>query len=547
MGTRRSAWWIGLAVLGLLVAEMLVVVHQLGTPPPQSATVPAASSSLSRIERNTSSRTVNPHVFTVAETEAFLAAATKAEAIADPLQRCLAYPDPPRSHWTRATVVAYCQYRNQPVITFAQVRDLIEHGKSAELDRLMAQALQAQQTQPQAHGQLDHLFFVDFDNGSFDIRPTLDAWKRDSPDSAFAYAASGSAYVAMAWNARGGAYISDTPQSNIDAMNRLLMEADSDLERAMALNPQVTPIYVAMMRAGSLSLGRDYIHRAVRRGLAVAPDNYSIYGMLSAVEEPRWGGSLEAMDRVAQQAQAHVKQNPLLAIMLSVEPAYRYDVCNCRSSANWRAYPTVFDNVASETLLTNAGNAASKNGHPKLGVIYLSEALRFQPGALNTRRQRDTDLAYMGEAQLALDDANRLIAGNPNDERNYVLRGNVYLFLMRVRDAESDFEHALAMAPDDIDVLGPLGGIYIDQTHEWDKAWDVTDRIIREYPGSPAGWVMRATIQESQPRAGLGDTYRYFVEHFGHDPSMQWQIAHIRQVLSKAPLKTPIAKTSKNR
>ncbi len=483
--------------------------------------------------------------FTLAEVHAFLDRVRAAEAVADPLQRCLDYPDPPRSHWSPATVEAYCRYYLQKTISFDEAQALIQGGHAAELDRRLAQALQAQRTRPQSRGLLDHTYFSAFDNGSFDVRQTLDAWKRASPDSAFAYAASGSAYVAMAWKARGGAYISDTPQSNIDAMNRLLREADADLQRAMALDPQVTPTYVAMMRAGSLSLGDNYIRRAVQRGLAVAPDNYSIYGLWSAVEEPRWGGSLQAMARVARQAQAHVKQNPLLAILLSLEPAYRYDVCNCRSSANWSAYPVVFDNVASTALLSSAGSTAGANGHPKLAVIYLSEVLRFQPGALGVRRQRDTNLDYVGEMRMALDDASRLIADNPSDARNYLLRGNVYLSLMKVPNAEKDLEHALVMDPDDIDVLGPLASLYIDQTHEWDKAWDITDRIIRKYPGSPAGWVMRATIQESQPRAGLGDTYRYFVEHFGHNPAMQWQIAHIRQVLAKSSSKAPAPKAPK--
>lgn len=48
------------------------------------------------------------HLFTRDEANAFLDAAKKAEAIRDPLQRCLAYPDPPRSHWSHDAVDAYC-------------------------------------------------------------------------------------------------------------------------------------------------------------------------------------------------------------------------------------------------------------------------------------------------------------------------------------------------------------------------------------------------------------------------------------------------------
>lgn len=485
--------------------------------------------------------------FTRDEVKTFLAATKQAEAIKDPLQRCLAYPDPPRSHWSPATVKAYCQYYLQSVVSFADAQTLIQSGHAADLDRRLAQDLQAQLTRPDSHGLLDHSYFSAFDNGSFDIRSTLDAWKRASPSSAFAYAASGWAYVAMASKARGGAYIQDTPQSNIDAMDRLLSQADADLQRAVALDPKVTPAYVAMIKAGSMSLGSTYIQNAGRRGLAVAPDNYAIYGLLSHAAEPKWGGSLAAMKQVADDAQAHVKQNPLLAILLSAEPAYRYDVCNCESSTNRSAYPLVFDNVSSTTLLSSAGYVASDNGQSELAVIYLSEVLRFQPWSGDVRRRRDSNLSGVGESQMALDDANNLIAADPQNADNYQLRGTVYMSLMDNQHAEKDLESALALSPDDIDVLGPLGNLYIDQTHEWDKAWDITDRIIRKYPGSPAGWVMRATIQENQPRAGLNETYKYFVSQFGNDPGMQWQITHMRELLAKAPQDDAAKAVSKSR
>ncbi|MFK2876670.1 tetratricopeptide repeat protein [Rhodanobacter hydrolyticus] len=476
-------------------------------------------------------------VFTPDEVHAFLAKVRSAEAIADPLQRCMSYPDPPRSHWSPATVEAYCRYYLQKTISFDEAQALIQNGRAAELDRRLAQALQAQLAYPESHGLLDYTYFKAFGEGSLGVRETLDAWKRASPNSAFAFAASGWAYVAMASKARGGAYISETPQSNIDAMDRLLARADTDLQRAMALDPKVTPTYVAMIHVGSMSFGAAYVDRAARSGLAVAPDNYAIYGTLSSAAEPRWGGSLAAMDRVAQQAQVLVKENPLLAILLSAEPAYEYDVCNCRSSVDWSAYPKVFDNVGSTTLLGNAGNVASEHGHAELAVVYLSERLRFLPDAQSTRRRRDSNLASVGESKMALDDANRLIAGNPMNPDNYQLRGTVYLSRGDSQNAEKDLERALAMNSDDIGVLMVLGNLYTNQTHEWDKAWDITDRIIRKYPGSPAGWVMRASIQETQPRAGLDSTYRYFLDHFANDPNpgMQWQISHMRELLAKAP------------
>jgi Tfp pilus assembly protein PilF len=491
--------------------------------------------------------TAKRHLFTRDEVKTFLAAAKQAEAIKDPLQRCLAYPDPPRSHWSHDAVATYCHYRLQPVISFAEAQALIQSGHAAELDRRLAQALHDQQTQAGSPGVLNQTFYQDFDNGSFDIRPTLDAWKRDSPTSAFAYAASGFAYVAMAANARGSAYMSDTPQSNVDAMDRLLSQADTDLRRALELNPQVTPAYVAMIDAGKMGPGRAYIDEAARRGLAAAPADYSIYSALMVAEQPKWGGSLYAMTGLARRAQAHARDNPLLVLLLAEGPAYAYDVCNCESRADWAADPTVFDNVASLNLLFNAGSAAASNNHPELSVVYLSEALRFQSSTDAIRRKRAYDLAALGEFRMALDDANSLIAADPDNADNYQVLGMVYADMGDEPHAEKDLEEVLVLRPDDAAALVPLASIYINNTQEWDKGWDITNRILRGQPDSPAGWVMRATIQENQPRPGLDKTYMYFVSHFGNDPGMQWQITHMREFLAKTPQVDAAKSVSKSR
>lgn len=475
------------------------------------------------------------HIYTDAELKGFLAAVKQADAVEDPLQRCLVYPDPPGSHWTHAAVVAFCEYHFKPIITFAQAKVLIEHGRSAELDREMAEALDAQYTQPDARDLIDHIYAYAFSNGSFDIRPTLDAWKRDSPNSPFAYAASGYAYVLMAQQARGGAYVNETPQNKLDAMDRLLQQADTDLQRAIKLEPRLTPAYVAMMHAGGMSLGRDYAFDAARQGLRVDPGNWTIYQQLMWLARPEWGGSLEAMRHVGTAAVAHAKQNPLLLLEKNGALAYEANIenCGCGRPPLPYEFPKVFDELTSRTALAEAGNTSANQGLPQLAVVYLSEAMRFQPDMGHLRRTRANSLAMLGYYPMALDDANQLIDAYPRNPDNIQVRASVYLTQGDYPSAEKDLKTALALNPGDDWSLGQLGNIYTNQTHEWDKAWDVADRIIQQYPNSPGGWVMRATIQETQPRTGLNDTYQYFLTHFGNDPTMKWQINHMRQVLAK--------------
>src|SRR6185437_304927 len=96
--------------------------------------------------------------FTRVEANAFLDAAERAEKIVDPLQRCLAYPDPPGSHWDREVVVAYCKYRHQQIITLAQIRELVRGGHATQLDGLLAQSLQEQKNHADARGRLDRIY-----------------------------------------------------------------------------------------------------------------------------------------------------------------------------------------------------------------------------------------------------------------------------------------------------------------------------------------------------------------------------------------------------
>ncbi|GGA13616.1 tetratricopeptide repeat protein [Dyella caseinilytica] len=467
---------------------------------------------------------------------AFASAVRNAEKQSDPLQRCLAYPDPPGSHWTHDAVVAYCHYRFQPTISFGEVKDLIEQGKTAELDRRMDEALHAQMTQPDARGQLDHIFINAFDDGSFATRELLDAWKRGSPNSAYAYAASGYAYVAMAHEQRGGKFARDTSQDKMDAMGRLLRQADADLRHAISLNPRITPVYVAMIHAAGLAFGEGYARQAIALGLRVDPANWSIYAQMMWLMQPQWFGSLETMQRVADAAVKHANQNPLLWIEKNAVAQYQANAggCDCAPPPQAFNFPSALDELANSRELAVVGRTAADQGAASMAVVYLSEAMRFETKTERLRQQRVAQLALVGERQMAMDEANKLIAEAPKDAGNYQARGYAYVYTGDTRRGVQDLETALAINPDDDEVLGMLGNIYTNQTHEWDKAWDIADRIIRKYPDSPGGWVIRATIQENQPRVGLQDTYQYFLAHFSNDPRMKWQIDHMHELLTQA-------------
>lgn len=472
------------------------------------------------------------HQFTRDQGYAFIAKLKTAEAIVDPLQRCLAYPDPPDSHWSRDAVAAYCHYRLQPLLTFAEAQSLIQHGRAAELDQRLAAALHTQRTDSAARGLLDRIYQEAFVDGSFDIRPTLDAWKRDSPNSAFAFAASGTAYVAMAAEARGSGYMHDTPDSQVQAMDNLLGQADADLRRAIALDPKVAPAHVALIHAGGLGFGRRYVDAAIRDALAAVPDDYSIYSMALWTREPKWGGSLQAMARLAAQAQAQATRNPLMKVLLSERAFYEAWNCDCSHEVEMAAYPHVADELTSSSNLAEIGRMASSYRDQTMALIYQSEALRFTPGNEDARVNRAFALVDYDEAAWAAGDLGRLLATSPDNKRALDARANAYESLGDYAHAEQDFRRLLAMDPRDMGTLAKLGDLFVNWAKDWNKGWAVADQLIREQPQGAYGWLLRATIQEQQPRAGLDATVDHLQAQFGTDPRMARILVRMRAAVA---------------
>lgn len=474
--------------------------------------------------------------FTTDELRTFVTAATAAESIKDPLQRCLAYPDPPHSHWSHEAVVAYCRYRLQPMISTAEINALIRSGKTAELDRRFAAALQAQSIRPDAHGLLDAIYLQDFRYDEARERPLLDSWKHASPKSAFAYAASGYAYAQQAQDARGEGYADTTAPDSLQSMSQLLALAEDDLQKALALEPRLTPAYVAWIEGANVGRGRSFVENIGARALAAAPADYAINSDLVFANQSIWGGSPQAMEALANQAQAHAAENPLLTLLLTEAPFYQAANCQCDPTIQLSDYREIFDRLPTTAIMWRAGDLASTQGHPEMTAVYLAETLRFlayNPLASRARANLSFSLSYLGYPKWALAEANKVVAADPQSETGYKGRALADEMLKDYPKAIEALRRAVAIEPDGSWQLIELGGLYAYKTREWDKAWDISTQLTRKFANDPKGWLLRASIERDEPRAGLQNTYDEFNARFGNDPNQQNALAEMREAIRK--------------
>jgi tetratricopeptide (TPR) repeat protein len=313
-------------------------------------------------------------------------------------------------------------------------------------------------------------------------------------------------------------------------MDRLLALADADLRRAVALDPRMTPAYVAMIDAGQLSLGAGYVSSAAEAGLRSDPANFAIYNELMRALQPRWGGSVDAMKHNGEAALRHASANPLLMLLPEKALAEEVDLDgdDCKIPGRFEQFSAVFDQVAVASQLSAAAESAASCNHLELSTVYFSEDLRFYPEDSNARAQRVYNLNEFDESAWAVAEASRLMQEEPGNADYVVARGNAYEMLNDYPHAEQDYLATLALSPNHGRALEALANLYTNLTHDWDKAWALDERIVQAAPGEPYGWWLRAEIQIRQPRKGLKETADYFAAHFDTTPDMHRTLLRMR-------------------
>lgn len=471
-------------------------------------------------------------VFSTDEIVRFLEVAKQAEAIKDPLQRCLAYPDPPRSHWSPAATHAYCVYRTQSFMSYDEMKSLIQNGHAADLDRYMKDALQKQRTRPESAGLLDHIYFGNFSDSSQKTRALIDDWIRQSPKSAFAYVASGRSYLDMAWSARGGKAAIDTPRENFAAMDKWLALGKADLDKAIKLNPRIAFAYSVLIDMSMLTGDDAAASDAAERGLAMEPTNYAIYGQMIWKAEPKWGGSIEDMSSIVHRAQAYAPKNGLLKLLLPLPAAYVANLtdCNCSGYADANSYRVVLDDMPGADILAGVAAATNEMHVANLAVIYQSELLRFSPWTGKVRLQRAPYLAAFREKPWAMEEMAGLSANSRKDAETLEAFAHAYVILGEPKLAESDYLQIIAIDPANYDARYKLGELYGMLFRQWDKSWIMADQLIKDAPDNTRGWLLRASVQLNQPRPGLQDTMQYLEKHFADDPIVQADVKFMREM-----------------
>ena len=383
-------------------------------------------------------------------------------------------------------------------MALVDVAVLVERGAFAELEVLYQRSLERHFSKTDFSERIHQDLFLF--NASAEADRLSAAWVEKVPASAFAQAARGGHLLAMAWEARGGRYASDTPQENLYRMSQLGGRAKEHLGKAVRLDGRLLPAFAALVQLSKMNSEEALGEAAFARGDAIDPAcRYLSKEQMDALK-PRWGGSVEAMQSYARQLALTVAARPLMALSVVLPAA---DLGNIYFGAQQYADAVKVLEPAAHVapmpeLLGDLGlsmwrsNAQWWNTLARLLVAY-----RYDAGRFDVARAAGTIMADENDPLWARTTLKRALALTTEDRYANFQLGRAYHMLHEYEIAEPFLTKALNGGDTHENALFLLAeGMML--ACQFEKAVAQSSQFVGSFPKSPRGWFQRAHLKSSQ-------------------------------------------------
>lgn len=432
-----------------------------------------------------------------------------AERIADPLQRCLAFPDLPGNQWPTGHAAAHCRHHyaiKRP--TLAEIGELVNRGEIAQLEKIFDESLQRHFSEDDFGDDIHDTFNYLLTRGDEGIDQLTADWLKQAPDSAYANLARGAYFNGAAWKARGGKFSSETPQDNLRRMSELVEQAIPYFERAISLNPKLMPAYTGMIDMGMMDSRPELEAKGVRGAEkfdAACPELANI--RMRAIS-PRWGGSYEEMLAYANRLSLHLDRRPQLAINVSAPYADRGDrmVADDQFTHETVEILEIALRAGSdEDALRDAANVVMNvtdgDKDKWKGVAYLLQESRFRPTNAWGARQIGWRLVR-GEPEWSLRYSQLAVSLEDKNAFGHYLLAAGYYNSKQFELAEQHYLIALEDSGQRRASLKELSSMWLfdagmPRKAAAAKARPYVDRWIKEYPKDGAAWIMRVSVESA--------------------------------------------------
>ena len=335
-----------------------------------------------------------------------------------------------------APVIGFAQ--TLPKITVRRV-DLVEKLRTGRWDTLDAE-LSAYEMKAEKDPRFEMNAIVAF--GAFFaaselIGARLDDWVKAAPNSYAALVARATCYVAIAQRWRGNGPARDIPQANLEQMEKDLHVAVHDATEAIKIHPNLAPAYALRIKAARIGGSREELARARSDALSMVPGSFDVREQIMYALRPRWGGTRDEMQQLADSSQYYAAQNPAMKFLKgwisldegddladagkSPDAVAKYTQAIAVGGEYWTAYrrranayyamqqwqKAVDDAIRADNLYPGYSEnlrllafATAHNSQPDASILYLANYMRFDqpdPGLFELLKSDQTELKAQGK------------------------------------------------------------------------------------------------------------------------------------------------------
>ncbi len=243
------------------------------------------------------------------------------------------------------------------------------------------------------------------------LGPALDGWVEALPNSWLALTCRALYRLRIGYLIRSARWASQVSEEQWQGYEALSELAEEDLNRAMSLNDQFFYAYSRI-----LNLSHHHADREVlEKGLDAAPWSYTIRASYMWYLQPKWGGSLQAMDAFVEEAAQEAIWNPNL-LHLREYPAYTRAELPYRSGKILEAEKIIgleLKKTPTLYLYQNRAYFRSRLHHYREALDDAESALAISPCNAEALRERLGALFGMQQGKGARIAADILIALDP--------------------------------------------------------------------------------------------------------------------------------------
>jgi tetratricopeptide (TPR) repeat protein len=438
-----------------------------------------------------SSHAAAPTAKPPSEYATYFAAVRKADAIADPLQRCLNYPDLPGNTWAPGIAKARCtMFLTPPRHTLDEIGEILAQPNGSRILGTDFDALlQAHYADPAQREQITVSLLV-FANTDRDKAERISRqWLAAAPQSPYARTALGLVLANRGWSARGTKLANETPAENLKKMNAYFLDATKEYNAAMEASPKLLLACQGLMEIGRQSSDKLQNY-ATEKCLKTDPNSFFVIDEMMNGAEPRWGGSDAAMRSVSSYAQARAAENPVLGLFAFHHAFYAIEQMDDSDAESLSVLEPASLRVPNSGYLRMVGGAYLRKSDPWKALVFLSQALRFSPDYAQESRFRALALRRVGETQWARADAERSVALDPDNGLALQQLGEILRELDGPAAGAPYFKRAIADERTREYAYNNYCGTLLD-AQQLEEAGKCLDSLLIAFPENPEGWRQR--------------------------------------------------------